>query len=59
MPLETLREMGLRGRQLIEDKYSWKGPGRQMAEVYEWLAGRQSVPECVEVRGSTLRSPTH
>jgi glycosyltransferase involved in cell wall biosynthesis len=43
-PPETLREMGLRGRDLIEAKYSWKTPGRQMAEVYEWLAGRRDRP---------------
>ncbi len=46
-PLETLREMGLRGRSLIETNYSWKEPGRQMAEVYEWLVGRRGRPECV------------
>jgi len=46
-PPETLREMGLRGRQLIEDKYSWRTPGRLMAETYEWLAGRRDRPEFV------------
>ena len=51
-PAETLREMGLRGRKLIEDKYSWKVPGRQMAEVYEWLAGRRDRPECVVLHGN-------
>jgi glycosyltransferase involved in cell wall biosynthesis len=46
-PVDTLREMGRRGRQLIGDKYSWARPGQQMAEVYEWLAGRRSRPDCV------------
>jgi len=46
-PLEKLREMGLRGRDLIEAKYSWKTPGREMAEVYEWVTGRRGRPECV------------
>ena len=46
-PAETLREMGLRGRDLIESKYSWTTPGREMAEVYEWLMGRRNRPECV------------
>jgi len=47
LPLETLREMGLRGRNLIEEKYSWKKPGRQLAETYEWLAGRRDRPDFV------------
>lgn len=54
-PLETLRQMGLRGRQLIEDKYSWKGPGRQMADVYEWLLGRRTKPECVIESGGVSK----
>ena len=46
-PSETLREMGRRGRDLIAAKYSWAKPGRQMADVYEWLAGRRGRPDCV------------
>jgi glycosyltransferase involved in cell wall biosynthesis len=49
-PGETLREMGLRGRNLIQTKYSWETPGREMAEVYEWLMGRRDRPECVQLK---------
>jgi hypothetical protein len=45
VPTEELREMGLRGRELIRRKYSWEPIGRQMAETYEWLAGRRQRPE--------------
>jgi glycosyltransferase involved in cell wall biosynthesis len=30
--------MGLHGRRLAEEKYSWPAVARQMADVYEWLA---------------------
>jgi glycosyltransferase involved in cell wall biosynthesis len=46
-PADRLREMGQRGRNLIEAKYSWKTPGLQLAEVYEWLAGREKQPDCI------------
>ncbi|HEY5040690.1 MAG TPA: glycosyltransferase [Verrucomicrobiae bacterium] len=47
VPPEDLRAMGLRGRQLIQSKYGWTLPGRQMTEVYEWLAGRIPPPACI------------
>ena len=46
-PLEQLHEMGIRGRQLIQQKYSWAPIGRQMTAVYEWMAGRSRKPDCV------------
>ena len=44
VPVEELRSMGARGRQLIKEKYSWAPIGQEMAETYEWLAGRRSKP---------------
>lgn len=46
-PDEVLQAMGARGRALVERQYSWKKPGREMAEVYQWLLGRGPRPECV------------
>jgi glycosyltransferase involved in cell wall biosynthesis len=43
------RAMGLRGRQLIEDKYSWPKIASQMTDVYKWVLGRGNKPECVKV----------
>ena len=44
---EKLREMGLRGREMIRENYSWKQVAEQMLETYEWVSGRRSPPECV------------
>lgn len=45
----SLAEMGNRGRQLIERKYSWPKIAGQMAQTYEWiLKRRSSPPECVQ-----------
>lgn len=45
-PIENLREMGSRGRKLVEEKYSWDKIGQQMLEVYEWLIGKGQQPVC-------------
>ncbi len=47
LPPHCLREMGQRGRRLVESKYTWEPVGRQMLEVYEWLLGRHPRPACV------------
>jgi glycosyltransferase involved in cell wall biosynthesis len=41
------REMGRRGRQLIESKYTWPAAAQQMLAVYQWLLGTADRPECV------------
>ena len=41
------REMGLRGRQLVEERYAWGPIGKTMAEVYQWILGRASKPDCI------------
>ena len=40
-------EMGERGRQLVEAKFTWPQVAAQMIEVYEWVLGRGEKPECV------------
>ncbi|MEQ8538040.1 MAG: glycosyltransferase [Coleofasciculus sp. D1-CHI-01] len=37
-------EMGYRGRQLVESKYTWERTAEQMIEVYEWILYRQQKP---------------
>jgi poly(glycerol-phosphate) alpha-glucosyltransferase len=44
---EERREMGRRGRQLIEDRYAWLAISRQMGAVYEWMLGTGPKPGCV------------
>jgi len=41
------REMGRRGRRLVEEKFSWPKIARQMKEVYEWVLGGGPKPDCV------------
>ena len=48
LPPSALHEMGIRGRSLIEQKYTWEPIGKGMIEVYEWMLGRRSPPACME-----------
>lgn len=50
LPREELREMGMRGRKLIQEKYAWGPIGQQMGEVYLWMLGMRPPPECVLFR---------
>ncbi|MCJ7544035.1 MAG: glycosyltransferase [Phycisphaerae bacterium] len=45
------RQMGQRGRKLVEEKYSWDHVAGQMAAVYRWLVGRGPVPAWVISEG--------
>jgi len=38
------RAMGLRGRRLIEEKYSWDGVAKSMKTLYEWMLGGGNPP---------------
>jgi glycosyltransferase involved in cell wall biosynthesis len=49
LPPEELREIGQRGRALMEEKYSWKRVGEQMKRSYEWLLGSGPKPACVRI----------
>ena len=40
-------EMGLRGRQLVETRYTWNPIARQMRDVYQWVLGGGPAPETV------------
>ena len=47
LPRDELRQMGLRGRRLIQNHYAWEPSARKMVEVYEWMIGRGQKPDCV------------
>lgn len=47
LPLSELRKMGTRGRELIQEQYSWMRIAEQMVEVYEWVIGGRRRPDCV------------
>ena len=41
------REMGLRGRQFVEERYAWGPIAESMVQVYQWMLGRHSKPDCI------------
>jgi len=41
------KEMGVRGRKLVENRYSWQVVAGKMRSVYEWIAGKGSKPSCI------------
>lgn len=47
LPHARLWEMGERGREMVRVKYSWDPIGETMADVYEWMVGARSRPDCV------------
>jgi glycosyltransferase involved in cell wall biosynthesis len=44
---EQRREMGARGRKLIEDNYTWPSAAGRMLAVYRWMLGQGEKPDCV------------
>ena len=47
LPDSDRREMGLRGRCLVEQRYSWARIATEMRSVYEWVLGMGTKPACV------------
>jgi glycosyltransferase involved in cell wall biosynthesis len=45
---EMNRQIGLRGRALIQEKYNWPSVAKQMSEVYRWVQGGPA-PGSVEI----------
>jgi poly(glycerol-phosphate) alpha-glucosyltransferase len=39
--------MGLRGRRLVEDRFTWPKVAAQMKEVYNWVLGQRAQPDFV------------
>ena len=46
---DTLRAMGVRGRALVEQNYTWPRIAVQMIEVYKWILGQGERPDCVRM----------
>ena len=45
-PRDALDAMGTRGRAHVEATLGWPGVASRMAEVYRWVLGRGSRPDC-------------
>jgi glycosyltransferase involved in cell wall biosynthesis len=41
-------QLGNRGRELVEARYTWDRQGQRLAAVYRWLCGGGRPPECVQ-----------
>jgi glycosyltransferase involved in cell wall biosynthesis len=46
-PIASLREMGRRGRVLVEKELSWARAAREMRQLYEWATHQGTRPEFV------------
>lgn len=46
---ETLQQMGVNGRQLIEQKYSMQAVAKHMLELYNWILNQSEKPKFVEL----------
>ncbi len=44
------KAMGLRGRNLVETKYSWDFIAQEMSCVYHWILGGGTPPSCVQIK---------
>ncbi len=44
------KQMGIRGRTLVAEKFSWPRIGQQMRAVYKWVLGGGTPPETVRLR---------
>lgn len=44
---DELRGMGMRGRRLVEERYSWTTVASDMKKVYEWILNDGAPPACV------------
>lgn len=49
MDEDQLAAMGMCGRRLVEEKFTWDRVARKMVSVYEWVLGLGPAPESVEL----------
>jgi glycosyltransferase involved in cell wall biosynthesis len=47
LPDEERRAMGLRGRKLVEENYTWPAAAKKMVALYRWMLDSGSKPECL------------
>lgn len=49
MPTNKLNEMGMRGKKLVEEKYSIEAVANHLKKVYEWVLGKGEKPDFVNL----------
>lgn len=50
MSSQERKAMGLKGRNLVETKYSWDSVAQEMSSVYHWILGGGEPPSCVQFK---------
>jgi len=48
-PAQALKEMGMRGKALIEKKYTWPNVAKEMVDTYRWMLKVGDKPDCVRI----------
>lgn len=48
MSTQQRQQMGIRGKNLVQTKYSWDSVAKQMAEFYSWILKAGEAPSCVQ-----------
>jgi glycosyltransferase involved in cell wall biosynthesis len=46
-PCSTLHALGVNGRNLVAEKFTWPSVAQQMKSVYDWVLGGEEAPSCV------------
>lgn len=46
---EAREQMGARGRQLVEQRFTWATVASEMCDVYRWVLGQGDRPACVSL----------
>ncbi len=46
---EAREQMGARGRQLVEERFTWSTVASEMCDVYRWVLGQGDRPACVSL----------
>jgi len=46
-PSDMRKAMGQRGRELVEERFTWKQVAQSMKSVYQWMLGKAPAPDCV------------
>lgn len=52
---DDLHDMGIRGKQLMKDKYSIEAVAKQMKEMYEWILHKRTKPSFIYTLSPEMR----
>lgn len=50
MPFDQLVDMGIAGRELVEEKFTWEAIAQEMSQVYSWIIDGSDIPSSVMLK---------